>query len=348
MYLGKCIFLNTVLSLKYIKQQKHRVLQMKGIFSKLILSTALSIGIVTTASLPSQTFAAIDIQSVLQQERTWAGLQSKRLKVGDIDWAYSEGGQVGKPTLLLVHGLAGSRDNWNRLARYLTPHYHVIIPDLPGQGDSKVPADFDYTIPNMTEKLRRFAEAGKFENGLHVAGHSMGGSIALLYAAQYPIDTKSLFLIDSAGVFKSANTPYLKDPTTLRSMIVSKKGDLDKVLSIATALPPFIPNELKEAQEKMMISQAANNTKLVEQLIIMSKMYTPETFALAARSIDQPVLIAWGDQDKVINVEAAAELKSLLKNAKQPLILKGVGHMPLMEQEQLLVQPYLNFLNTIK
>ncbi|MCP5933973.1 alpha/beta fold hydrolase, partial [Klebsiella pneumoniae] len=91
-----------------------------------------------TASLPSQAFAAIDIQSVLQQERTWAGLQSKRLKVGEIDWAYSEVGQAGKPTLMLVHGLAGSRDNWNRLARYLTPYYHVIIPDLPGQGDSKV------------------------------------------------------------------------------------------------------------------------------------------------------------------------------------------------------------------
>ncbi|MEG2750049.1 MAG: alpha/beta fold hydrolase, partial [Acinetobacter sp.] len=79
-------------------------------------------------------------------------------------------------------------------ARYLTPYYHVIIPDLPGQGDSKVPNDFDYSLPNLTEKLRRFAEAIKVDNGLNIAGHSMGGSIALLYVAQYPIDTKSLFL----------------------------------------------------------------------------------------------------------------------------------------------------------
>lgn len=323
---------------------------MKRTFSKLLLSAAIAFGTTGVASLSSTAMAAatIDIQSVLQQERAWAGLQSKRLKVGDIDWAYSEGGPADKPTLMLVHGLAGSRDNWNRLARYLTPYYHVIIPDLPGQGDSKVPSDFDYSIPNMTEKLRRFAEAGQFEKNLHIAGHSMGGAVALLYTAQYPVDTKSLFLIDSAGVFKAANTPYLKDPTTLRNMIVAKPGDLDRLLKIATSLPPFIPKELKESQEKMMISQSANTSKLVEQLIVMAKMYTPDTFALAARSVDQPVLIVWGEKDQIINVEAAAELKGLLKNAQDPIILKGVGHMPIMEQEQLLVQPYLDFLNKHK
>ena len=318
---------------------------MKGIFTKLLLSTALVMGTVTSLGL-SNTYAApsIDIQSVLQQERAWAGMETKRVKVGDIDWAYSEGGPAGKPTLMLVHGLAGSRDNWNRVARYLTPYYHVIIPDLPGQGDSKVPNDFDYSLPNLTEKLRRFAEAIKVENGLNIAGHSMGGSISLLYAAQYPVDTKSLFLIDSAGVFKSANTPYLKDPTTLRNMIVSKPGDFDRLMKIATSLPPFIPKELKDSQEKLMISQSANTTKLVEQLIVMSKLFTPDSFAIAARSIDQPVLIAWGDKDQIINVEAAAELKGLLKNAQEPVILKGVGHLPLLEQEQLLIKPYLDFL----
>ena len=319
---------------------------MKGIFNKLILSTALAMGSVVTVGLSTTSSAApaIDIQSVLQQERAWAGMETKRVKVGDIDWAYSEGGAAGKPTIMLVHGLAGSRDNWNRVARYLTPYYHVIIPDLPGQGDSKVPNDFDYSLPNLTEKLRRFAEAIKVDNGLNVAGHSMGGSISLLYAAQYPVDTKSLFLIDSAGVFKSANTPYLKDPTTLRNMIVSKPGDFDRLMKIATSLPPFIPKELKDAQEKLMISQSANTTKLVEQLIVMSKLFTPDSFAIAARSIDQPVLIAWGDKDQIINVEAAAELKGLLKNAQEPIILKGVGHLPILEQEQLLVKPYLDFL----
>ncbi|MDN5418927.1 MAG: alpha/beta hydrolase, partial [Acinetobacter sp.] len=49
-------------------------------------------------------------------------------------------------------------------------------------------------------------------------------------------------------------------------------------------------------------------------------------------------------KDQIINVEAAAELKGLLKNAQEPIILKGVGHLPILEQEQLLVKPYLDFL----
>ena len=48
----------------------------------------------------------VSFQTILQQERNWAGLQSKSLKVGDITWSYSEGGSSTKPTLLLIHGLA--------------------------------------------------------------------------------------------------------------------------------------------------------------------------------------------------------------------------------------------------
>lgn len=323
---------------------------MKRTFKQLFLSTSMVFASISLLSMPISTVAApsINIQSVLQQERVWAGLQSKRVKVGEIDWAYSEGGTKGKPVIMLVHGLAGSRDNWNRVARYLTPYYHVIIPDLPGQGESQVANDFDYSIPNITEKLRRFGEAIQVEKDMHIAGHSMGGAVSLLYVAQYPIDTKSLFLIDSAGVFKSANTPYLKDPNLLRNFNVSKPGDFDRLFKIAANLPPFIPNELKVEQEKLMISNASNTSKLIEQLIVMSKTFTPETFALAARSIDQPTLIAWGEKDQIINVEAAAELKGLLKNAQEPLILKDVGHMPILEQEQILVQHYLQFLNKHK
>lgn len=323
---------------------------MKRTFKQLFLSTSMVFASISLLSMPISTVAApsINIQSVLQQERVWAGLQSKRVKVGEIDWAYSEGGTKGKPVIMLVHGLAGSRDNWNRVARYLTPYYHVIIPDLPGQGESQVANDFDYSIPNITEKLRRFGEAIQVEKDMHIAGHSMGGAVSLLYVAQYPIDTKSLFLIDSAGVFKSANTPYLKDPNLLRNFNVSKPGDFDRLFKIAANLPPFIPNELKGEQEKLMISNASNTSKLIEQLIVMSKTFTPETFALAARSIDQPTLIAWGEKDQIINVEAAAELKGLLKNAQEPLILKDVGHMPILEQEQILVQHYLQFLNKHK
>lgn len=192
----------------------------------------------------------MSFQNLLQQERAWAGLQTKTLKVGDITWSYSEGGQAGKPIVILIHGLAGSRDNWNRVAHALTANYHVIIPDLPASGETKVPKEFDYSVPNVTEKLRRFIEAANLTGPAHIAGHSLGGSIAMLYAGQYPFETKSLFLIDAAGVYKSATTPYLKDPAQVKNMIVSKKGDFNYLMQQAMYSPPFIPKEIAQAQEK--------------------------------------------------------------------------------------------------
>jgi triacylglycerol lipase len=59
-------------------------------------------------------------------------------------------------------------------------------------------------------------------------------------------------------------------------------------------------------------------------------------------------LILWGKQDKIINVEVAPELKSLLKNAQAPVILDNVGHMPILEADQLVVQQYLPFLSKIQ
>lgn len=316
---------------------------------KTLTATLLSFSLATFAISTTQA-AEIEMsfQNVLQQERAWAGLQSKTIKVGDITWSYSEGGQAGKPIVVLIHGLAGSRDNWNRVARALTANYHVVIPDLPASGETQVPKDFDYSVPNVTEKLRRFIEAANLTGPAHVAGHSLGGSIAMLYAGQYPFETKSLFLIDAAGVYKSATTPYLKDPNQVKNMIVSKKGDFNFLMQQAMHTPPFIPKEIAQAQEKMMIAQSEQTQKMVDQVIALNKLYTPDSFALLAKSIDAPTLILWGKQDKIINVEVAPELKSLLKNAQVPVILDNVGHMPILEADQLVVQQYLPFLNKVQ
>ena len=70
---------------------------------KAITATLLSCSLITIAVSTAQA-AEIEMsfQNLLQQERTWAGLQTKTLKVGDITWSYSEGGQAGKPIVILI------------------------------------------------------------------------------------------------------------------------------------------------------------------------------------------------------------------------------------------------------
>jgi abhydrolase domain-containing protein 6 len=70
----------------------------------------------------------------IRAERSKANLTKKEIKIDDLNIVYLEGGTG--PTILLLHGYAANKDNWPRFAAYLTKDYHVVIPDLPGHGES--------------------------------------------------------------------------------------------------------------------------------------------------------------------------------------------------------------------
>ncbi|QOW45288.1 MULTISPECIES: alpha/beta fold hydrolase [Acinetobacter] len=291
---------------------------------------------------------AIDYQKVLQEERAWAGVSSKTLRVGDVVWSYSEGGDRSKPTILLIHGLGNSRDTWNDVAHELTRHYHVIMPDLPFAGSTQVPTNFDISVPNVTEQLRRFIEAARIQNNLNVVGHSLGGSIAMFYASQYSFDTQSLFLLSSGGVFKSNNTNYLKNPIYLKQLLVTQAGDLNFVMKKVMYNPPFTPSMINNEREKMLISKAQDTKKVIDQIDALNKLYTTSSFATMVRNIEAPTLIMWGKQDQIVNVEVAQELKSMIKHSQTPIILDRVGHMPLLEAPDKVVDAYLSFLDKVQ
>ena len=103
-------------------------------------------------------------------------------------------------------------------------------------------------------------------------------------------------------------------------------------------------NDYKNAMEQNLITHAQETSKIVDQLVALKRLYTPDTFSVLARSIEAPTLILWGADDKIVNVEAAGELKKMLKRAEAPIILNHVGHMPILEADQLVIQYYLPFL----
>lgn len=317
-----------------------RSLTALGLCAATCLATA---SLSTQASVPSVQEIQI-LDNYMQYKRQNAGLTTRYIQLGNIRWAYNEGGSKQKPTVILLHGLTGHRDHWNTVAALLIPHYHVIIPDLPHNGDTQVPADFNIAIPNVTAQLRLLIEALGVEHDVHIAGHSLGGSIATQYAAAYPFDTQSLFLMNSAGIYKHATTPYSQNPDHLKNLIVSRPGDLETVIHQIMYSPPDFPYALKRAREQKLIERAANDYRMIDQLTMLSRLYTPDSFARLTRSVEAPTLILWGKQDKIISALAASELQHLLKRAEQPIILNNVGHMPMLEAGPLVAQHYLPFL----
>jgi len=126
-------------------------------------------------------------------ERWRSDLERKEIAVADgTRFVYLEGGS-GEP-LVLVHGFGADKDNFTRVARWLTPHYRVIVPDLVGFGESAHLPEADYHYAAQAARVHAFVQALGLGR-VHLGGNSMGGGIAMSYAAQHPQEVASLWLI---------------------------------------------------------------------------------------------------------------------------------------------------------
>lgn len=99
------------------------------------------------------------------------------------------------PTVILLHGFAETSRMWRPLIPLLAKKFTVIAPDLPGIGDSSIPADkIDMiTSANQIHALVRSLGVEK----ARVVGHDIGLMVAYAYATQFPAETEKLVVMDA-------------------------------------------------------------------------------------------------------------------------------------------------------
>jgi abhydrolase domain-containing protein 6 len=102
-------------------------------------------------------FPGILYKTVIARERSKAGLVQISIDIGEWHIEYLEGGQG--DVLMVLHGFGGDKDNWTRLARFLTPYFRVIAPDLPGFGESSRHFKAIYTYAAQVDRMHRFKGA---------------------------------------------------------------------------------------------------------------------------------------------------------------------------------------------
>lgn len=265
----------------------------------------------------------------INADRNRAGLVRKEIVLPDgRRYAYLEGGQ-GEP-LLLVHGFGANKDTFSRVAVYLTPHYHVIAPDLLGFGESDHPQDADYAPMAQAERLHTLAAALGLNN-LHLGGSSMGGHIVLNYAARYPAEVKSLWLLDSGGVW---NAPSATNPQSI-PVSVRSGDDLAKAMAFYMSEPPFIPAPMLNV-----LAQERIRNYALEQRIL--KQVRGDSVETRLTGMATPTLIVWGEQDRALSVATAGILHKLLANS-QVIVMPGTGHLPMLERPQQTAEDYMHF-----
>jgi pimeloyl-ACP methyl ester carboxylesterase len=271
----------------------------------------------------------------INMERDRSGLTRKEINLpGELHYVYLEGGK-GEP-LMLLHGFGGDKDNFTRVARFLTPHYRVIIPDHIGFGESSHPQDANYSSGVQATRIRILAKALGITK-LHLGGNSMGGQISMMYAALYPDEVKSLWLLDPGGIW-SAPSSGLREmiaKTGENPLMARSEDEFAKIFAFVMADPPFIPRPMLNVMAKARISNYELEKRILNEIAADSL----EKYMVGLKT---PTLIVWGDKDRVIN-PATAEILHKMMPRSEVIIMSGIGHVPMIEQPRKSAEDYLKF-----
>jgi pimeloyl-ACP methyl ester carboxylesterase len=257
--------------------------------------------------------------------------------VGDHTVVYLEGGEG--ETILLVHGFGANKDNWNRLAKYLTPSFHVVAVDLPGFGESTKIQDASYTIDAQAERLDNTAKALSLKS-FHVAGNSMGGNIAGRYAVRFPDKVLTL------GLFNTAGVPHCPEKSEMAQLmergenplLIETPEDFDAMIEFTFVKPPWFPGIVKKMMAHEWTQSRAFKEKVFLEIMAEESSLVPDLPKIWTRT-----LILWGDRDRLLDVSCTEVLAKGLPSSTT-VIMKDCGHVPMMERPEETAQHYLDFL----
>jgi pimeloyl-ACP methyl ester carboxylesterase len=176
---------------------------------------------------------------------------------------------------------------------------------------------------------------------LHLGGNSMGGHIALTYAAQYPKEVESLWLLNAAGVWSAPPSELRKTmaETGENPMLVQDEDDFAQLASLVTAKPLMIPRPFLDVVAQERIKNHALEQRIFKQL-------GADSVEGRIRGLAIPTLIVWGQQDRVLHPGSAGILQMLLIRS-EVVMLPDVGHLPMLEEPERCALDYLRFRATL-
>ena len=237
---------------------------------------------------------------------------------------YYEGG-AGK-TVVLLHGSGSQAGDWQTVVPALRRHYHLLVPDLPGHGESG-PAEGALPVSDLADGVGALLAARSADRPAILIGNSLGGWVALLYASRHPEQVERVIGISSSGIFAPVQIPLAPtDREQARRLVAAIRGP-----HLATPSDA----ELDELVKRIAAGPAAR---------LYAGLKGEDFLDTRAAGIQVPVELVWGEEDGVLPPAYGRRLASLLPRARfHPL--PRCGHMPQVHCPRALTRLLLDLLS---
>jgi pimeloyl-ACP methyl ester carboxylesterase len=246
---------------------------------------------------------------------------------------YAEMGEPDAPPLVMVHGLSGCWQNWLENIPHFARTHRVVALDLPGFGDSPIP-EWEISIPAYGKLLHEFCG----ELGLApcvLVGNSMGGFVSAEAATASPDIVERLVLVSAAGI---THARIRKEPAEMAARMAAAAAPLAM---------RFQANSLRRPRMRRIAFQGVFHApdRMRPELLweqyhgaMNAPGFLPAVQTLIGydftdrlETVDEPTLIVWGRNDRIVSPADAYGYAKHLRNS-QVVIFDRCGHCPQLER----------------
>ncbi|PQJ12905.1 alpha/beta hydrolase [Flavipsychrobacter stenotrophus] len=241
------------------------------------------------------------------------------------------------PVAVLLHGFPESGTLWRNIWDHLAAFYTLLIPDLPGAGESQLTGPI--SIAQMAEAVKMILDSEQVEQAV-VIGHSMGGYVAFAFADLYPQYVAGLTLVHS--------TPFADDEekkeTRKKVIDIVNKGGKDAFLK--TMVPGLFAEEFVKTNQAAVAEQVDNALIMSKEAVInfyAAMMERKERKSVLAKS-SFPVQWIIGAKDALIPAKKLMPLTHM-SAVNFTSYYKDCGHMSMVEAPAQLQKDIKEFLD---
>lgn len=242
--------------------------------------------------------------------------------------------------LVLIHGFPNDSSAWNTIVPELAMHYRVVLPDLPGAGNSPAP-DGELTMEYMATSVKEVLDKENISKAV-LAGHSMGGYTAMQFAASYPEMVRGISLVHSLA---SADTEEKKE-NRRKAIALIKKGTAEREMFLRGMSQNLFASEFASQYPDEVKKVVTNGMKISAEAL--AAFYQAIMNRTDKRSLlsHAPWPMQWiiGDEDTATSLKDALE-QSHLAPVNAVSIYKPCGHMSFVEMPQRLTSDIQFFMD---